>query len=71
MFFRIMPHKRVSMGSSKRPRLEAPTLGTYYTLVFNTQVHQDLYARLSRRFFGESREIDWNVLREVGLEMEV
>lgn len=51
--------------------MEAPTPGTYYTPVFNTQVHQDLYARLSRRFFGESREIDWNVLREVGLEMEV
>lgn len=64
----IMPRKHIAF---KKPRIKAPTPVTDYIPIFHTQSHQDHYARLSRRCFRESREIDWDVLHEVGLEAEV
>lgn len=57
--------------ASKRPITEAPTPHIDYAPTFHTHVDQECYARLFRRRFGESREIDWDLLREVGLEAEV
>lgn len=63
-----MPWKQIV---SKRPRVETPTPSVDYVPTFHTQVVQECYERLSHRRFGESREIDWDVLHEVSLEIEV
>lgn len=57
--------------SSKRHQGEGPTQDTNLALVFHTQAHQGRYTCLSRRYFRESKEIDWDILREMGHEQEV
>lgn len=59
----VMPRKHTSVEPSKRPRVEASTPDTDYTPKFHTLTHQERYTPLSRHRFGESWEIDWDVLR--------
>lgn len=71
LFLQIMPWKHIVVGPSKRPRDEASILGTNFTPTFHTQVLQEHYTHLSHHRFGESREIDWDVLLVIKLEDEV
>lgn len=67
----IMPKKHTIIGPSKRPRVEEIVPDVDLAPVFHTQMHQEYFTHLSRWCFDELREIDWDVLRDVGLEEEV
>lgn len=68
-----MPGKHTSSGPSslKRPQCEKTAPLTDLTPIFHSQLHQDHYTCLSQCHSGKSRDIDWDVLCEVGLEDKV
>lgn len=66
-----MRRKNITGGPSKSPKTDASSSVADYRPTLQFKPHIERYARLSHRCFRETREIDWEVLREIGLKAKV